>query len=51
MPGLFRRDFMGRVKVIEADGNTQEVLQLDIATVLYFNNVCPLQCGWHVVEA
>jgi hypothetical protein len=50
VPALLGRDFIGRVKVIVTDGDSQETSQLDIAIALHFNNVCHVQCGWHVVD-
>ena len=50
MPSLLGREFIGRVKVIVTDGDSQETSQLDIAIALHFQNVCRVRCGWHVVD-
>ena len=50
MPALLCRDFIGRVKVIVTDGDSQVTSQLNTAIALYFNNVCRVQCCWHVVD-
>jgi hypothetical protein len=50
MPALLGREFIGRVKVIVTDGDSQETSQLDIAIALHFQNVCRVRCGWHVVD-
>ena len=37
MPALLGRDFVGRVKVIVTDGDSQETSQLDIAIALHLS--------------
>ncbi len=50
MPALLSRDFIGRVKVIVTDGDSQVTSQLNTVIAFYFNHVCRVQCCWHVVD-
>ncbi len=50
MPTLLGKEYIGRVKVIVTDGDSQETSQLDIAISLHFRNVCRVRCGWYVVD-
>lgn len=50
MPKLFGEELLLKVRVINSDGDAQEMAVIDDAILLFFRNAIRNRCGWHVID-